>query len=107
MIGALARRQYVDQTKRQGMAESDIEKRVKEIIAKEINADPSQIKRESTLEDAQIESIDLVQIMFAIEEEFDIYLADEDIGFDVENVGVVIDAVERLVAKKNDDAGGS
>lgn len=82
------------------MAESDIEKRVKEIIAKEINVDPSQIKRESTLEDAQIESIDLVQIMFAIEEEFDIYLADEDIGFDVENVGVVIDAVEKLVAQK-------
>lgn len=79
---------------------SDVEERIKAIIAKEVSIDPSEIKPESTLEDLKIESIDLVQIMFAIEEEFDIYLAEADVGFDVENVGQVVDAVKQLVAAK-------
>ncbi len=79
---------------------SDVEDRVKAIIAKEVSIDPADISAESTLEDLKIESIDLVQIMFAVEEEFDIYLAEADVGFDVKNVGEVVDAVKTLVAAK-------
>ena len=82
---------------------SDVEIKIKEIIAKEVSIDPSEITRDSTMEDLKIESIDLVQIMFAIEEEFDIYLADQDVGFDIKNVGQVVDAVEKLVAGKSPD----
>ncbi len=87
---------------------SDVAERISAIIAKEVSIDPSEVKPESTLEDLKIESIDLVQIMFAIEEEFDIYLAEADVGFDVENVGQVVDAVEQLVAAKgSQDAASS
>lgn len=79
---------------------ADAEGRVKEIIAKELSIEPAEITRESTMEGLKVESIDLVQIMFAIEEEFDIYLADEEVGFDIENVGQVIDAVNKLIAAK-------
>jgi len=79
---------------------ADAEGRIKEIIAKELSIEPAEITRESTMEDLKVESIDLVQIMFAIEEEFDIYLADEEVGFDIENVGQVIDAVNKLIASK-------
>jgi len=82
------------------MAESSIQDKVKAIIAEEVSIDPATIKPESTLEDLKIESIDLVQIMFKIEEEFDIYLADEELGVGVKNVGEVFAAVEKLVAKK-------
>ena len=82
---------------------SDVEIKIKEIIAKEVSIDASEITRDSTMEDLKIESIDLVQIMFAIEEEFDIYLADQDVGFDIKNVGQVVDAVEKLVACKSPD----
>jgi len=80
---------------------ADAEGRIKEIIAKELSIEPAEITRESTMEDLKVESIDLVQIMFAIEEEFDIYLADEEVGFDIENVGQVIDAVNKLIAAKS------
>lgn len=80
---------------------SDAEERIKAIIAKEVSVDPAEVKPDSTLEDLKIESIDLVQIMFAIEEEFDIYLADANVGFDVENVGQVVSAVEQLIAAKS------
>lgn len=86
---------------------SDVESRIKAIIAKEKEIDPSEIKRSSTMEDLNVESIDLVQIMFAVEEEFDIYLADEDVGFDIKNVGEVVDAVEKLVAAKEGAAGAA
>ena len=79
---------------------ADVENRIREIIAKELSIEPAEITRESTMEDLKVESIDLVQIMFAIEEEFDIYLADEEVGFDIENVGQVIDAVNKLIAAK-------
>lgn len=86
---------------------SDVEKKIKEIISKEVSIDPSEIKPESTLEDLKIESIDLVQIMFTIEEEFDIYLAEEEIGFDVKNVGQVVQAVEKLIAAKSPSQAGA
>lgn len=82
---------------------SDVEATIRDIIAHEVNIDPGEIRPESTMDDLKIESIDLVQIMFAIEEKFDIYLQDEDIGFDVENIGQVVAAVEKLVAAKDAD----
>lgn len=86
---------------------SDVESKIREIIAREAEVPPESIRRESTLADLEIESVDLVQIMFLIEEEFDIYLADEELGFDVENVGEVYDAVSRLLAQKSQAAAGA
>lgn len=79
---------------------SEVHEKIKAIIAREVSIDPATIKPESTLSDLQIESVDFVQIMFRIEEEFDIYLADEDLGIDVQNVGTVFEAVDKLVAAK-------
>lgn len=86
---------------------SDVESKIREIIAREAEVPPEAIRRESTLADLEIESVDLVQIMFMIEEEFDIYLADEELGFDVENVGEVYDAVARLLAQKSQATAGA
>jgi acyl carrier protein len=41
-----------------------------------------------------------VQVMFQVEEEFDVYLADEDVGVDTQNVGQLLDAVEKLIQAK-------
>ena len=78
----------------------EIETKIRDIIAREAKLDPAIIQPDSTIKDLGIESIDLVQIMFQIEESFDIYLAEEEVGLDVQNVGQVIDAVRRLVAEK-------
>lgn len=85
---------------------SDIEEKIRAIVAREANLAPETVRRDSTLADLDIQSVDLVQIMFLIEEEFDIYLAEEDVGFDVENVGEVVEAVEKLVAARSASAAG-
>ncbi len=82
---------------------TDIEAKVRHIIADETKIDPELIRPESTLDDLNIQSVDLVQIIFRIEETFDIYLSEAEIGFDVENVGAVYEAVKRLVAAKDAD----
>ena len=79
---------------------TDVADRIVQIISRECEIDVERVTPESTLEDLGVSSVDLVQVMFQIEEEFDVYLADEDIGFDVENVGQVIEAVQKLVSAK-------
>ena len=79
---------------------SDIRGKIREIVAREAEIDPDSVRPESTMEDLGITSVDLVQIIFALEEEFDIYLQDDDLGYDVANMGEVYEAVERMIAGK-------
>jgi len=85
----------------------DVESRVREIIAREANVSPEVVQRDSTLADLDVASVELIQIMFLIEEEFDIYLAEGQVGVDVGSVGEVLDAVRKLLAEKPTSAAGA
>ena len=80
---------------------AEVRDKIIQIIATECEIDPARIKPEATLDDLGISSVDLVQVMFQIEEEFDVYLADEEIGADTESVGQLLEAVEKLIAAKS------
>jgi acyl carrier protein len=71
-----------------------------EIIAKEAGIERERIALTSTLEDLQIESLDVVQIIFAIEEQFQVYMPYNNPAFDVETVGSLVETVERLLREK-------
>lgn len=82
-----------------------IQERVIAIIAELAVLDPSDVTPQSTLEDLGIDSLGLVESIFAIEEEFDIavpFNANEpDAGdFDIANVAAIVSGIERLVAEK-------
>ena len=62
--------------------------------------DPEKIVPDASLDELGISSVDLVQVMFQVEEEFDVYLADEEVGVDTQNVGQLLDAVEKLIEAK-------
>ena len=86
------------------MAE-DIRARVIEIIAVQALRDPSRITEEMTLESLGIDSLGLVEAVFAIEESFDVSVpfnasAPGTGGFDISSVGAIARAVEALVAAK-------
>jgi acyl carrier protein len=78
----------------------DLERKICEIIAKEARIDVATVVPTATIEDLKIASIDLVQIIFAIEEAFDIEIPEDAVGLDVKNVGDVVAAVRRLVEAK-------
>lgn len=58
----------------------------------EVGAERDEIKRESTLEDLEVDSLDLVELAQIIDDEFGIDLDGEDVK-DLRTVGEVIDLV--------------
>jgi acyl carrier protein len=77
---------------------TDVVNRVKDILAEECAVDRSALLDDAKLEDVGISSVDMVQVMFAIEEAFGISIEQEDMSLDIETVGEVTSAIQRLVA---------
>ena len=77
--------------------------KVFEIIAEQAVLDVSDISLEQSLEDLGIDSMGLVESIFAIEEAFDIQIpfnANDpgQGGFDISTVATIVEAVSKLVA---------
>jgi acyl carrier protein len=81
---------------------SSVESDVYDIIAEKSAVDRSRLQRDAKLADLEIESLDVVEIIFAVEEKFDIHVPynanDQEMEF--ETVGDVIDAVQKLIDEK-------
>ena len=79
-----------------------VKDRVIRIIAEQAVMDVAEVTPEKTLEDLGIDSLGLVESIFAIEEEFDIQVPfnanePQQSGFDISTVGSMVRAVESLV----------
>lgn len=82
-----------------------IKTRIRAIIAEQAMLEPDQIADEDTPAALGIDSLGLVESIFAIEEAFDISIpfnANEPgkSDFDIATMGSIMAAVERLVAQK-------
>lgn len=77
---------------------TDVADRVKTILAEECDVDRAALADDARLEDVGISSVDMVQVMFAIEEEFGVSIGEDDMGLAIETVGEVTAAIERIVA---------
>ena len=82
-----------------------VKDRVISIIAEQAVLDPSDIGPEATLESLGIDSLGLVESIFAIEEAFDISIPfnandPAQSGFDMTSVAAIVDAVQGLVAQR-------
>lgn len=83
-----------------------IEERVIAIIAEQAVLEPGDIRFDQTLGDLGIDSLGLVESIFAIEEAFDIHVPfnanePEKSEFDISSVAAIVRAVEGLVADKH------
>lgn len=65
--------------------------KLKEIIAEQLGVDPSTITMDTTFkEDLDIDSLDLVEMMMAIEDEFGIEEIDEETSSSIKCVGDIV-----------------
>ncbi|HEY3307325.1 MAG TPA: acyl carrier protein [Desulfuromonadaceae bacterium] len=72
---------------------SDIAKRVKEIVAEQLGVEEVQVVPEASfMDDLGADSLDTVELVMALEEEFDIEIPDED----AEKIQTVNDAIEYI-----------
>jgi acyl carrier protein len=79
--------------------------RVIAIIAEQAVLEPGDVSLDQTLEDLGIDSLGLVESIFAIEEAFDISVPfnandPSESDFDISSVAAIIKAVEGLVAEQ-------
>ena len=82
-----------------------IDKRVIAILAEQAVIEPEDVRRDATLDDLGIDSLGLVESIFAIEEEFDIQVPfnanePQNSPFDISSVESIIAAVKTLVAEQ-------
>ena len=85
---------------------ADVKDKVIEIIAEQAVLEPSDVTMDSTLEDLGIDSLGLVESIFAIEEAFDIQVPfnanePEQSDFDITNVRSIVAGVQKLVAEQH------
>lgn len=67
--------------------------KVRGIVADQLGVEESEVRLESTWDDLGADSLDLVELIMALEEEFDTEIPDED----AEKIGTVGDAVDYIV----------
>ncbi|AZZ38331.1 acyl carrier protein [Bdellovibrio sp. qaytius] len=73
-----------------------VQAKVKDIIVDQLGVDPEKVKLESKfIEDLGADSLDIVELVMAMEEEFDIEIPDED----AEKLKTVNDVQSYLVSK--------
>ncbi|QNK02404.1 acyl carrier protein [Dyella telluris] len=82
---------------------SNVQQETFDIIAKQAKIELDTIKPESTLKDLGIASLDAIEVIFDIEEHFNINLPNEDTDFDGGTVGQLVEAIERQLALKTSE----
>ncbi|MCJ7873907.1 phosphopantetheine-binding protein [Marinovum sp. 2_MG-2023] len=83
----------------------DVKSKVVDIIAEQAVLDVEDIKMDATLDDLGIDSLGLVESIFAIEEAFDISIpfnANEpsESDFDISSVQSIVTGIEALIKEK-------
>lgn len=79
-------------------SQEDTFAKVADIIAGKLGIDKKTIKPESTLQDLGADSLDLVEIIMKMEEQFGIEISDEDAEH-MNNVGQVVDYIKKKRTK--------
>ncbi len=66
---------------------------VKEVVVEQLDCDPAEVKEDSRfIEDLGADSLDVVELVMALEEKFDIEIPDED----AEKILTVADAIKYI-----------
>ena len=84
---------------------ADVAREVIEVIAKQAKVEPDKVTRETELVDLNLESLDSIELIFALEEKFNIEIPfnanDQNSAvISFETAGDIIDAVAKVVAEQ-------
>lgn len=78
---------------------NDVEERIRKLIAENQQIDAETIRSESTFEELGIDSFDGLNLVFAVEQEFDVRVSDEQ-AKGLRSLADVVAGVEKLLAEK-------
>jgi acyl carrier protein len=86
------------------MAEKTIEEKVKDIIVEQLGVNPEQVTPQASfIEDLGADSLDIVELVMAFEEEFSVEVPDED----AEKLQTVGDVINYIKERAKSQSGGA
>lgn len=81
------------------MADGSVSERVRSVFAQFKKVEPEEIKLETTFEELGFDSLDGLNLIFELEEEFDVVVPDDKVQ-SMRSVAEVVEGIEQLVADK-------
>jgi acyl carrier protein len=79
---------------------TSVEETIKGIVTRVVRKRDAEFKPSATFKDLKADSLDVVQILVAVEDTFDIEIPDEDLQ-NVTDMKSFIACIENIIAKKN------
>ena len=76
-----------------------IDETLKDIVVRIVHCDQEVLTPTSTWQDIKADSLDMVQVLVAVEDTFDIEVSDEDLG-EFKNLGDFVNYIEARLAEK-------
>ncbi len=70
----------------------DYFQKIREIVAEQLNVDPESITMETRFDELNADSLDVVEVIMTLEQEFDIQIPDEE-AERIKNIGAVVDYI--------------
>jgi acyl carrier protein len=74
----------------------DVFAKVKTLIVEQLDVDEDKVSPKTTFEDLDADSLDVVELVMALEEEFDFEISDETVE-NIKTVGDIINYIEENV----------
>lgn len=81
---------------------TEVEERIRKLVAENQQIDAATIRADSTFEELGIDSFDGLNLVFAVEQEFDVRVSDEQ-AKGLRSLQDVVRGVEKLLAAKSAD----
>lgn len=75
----------------------DIFGKVRSLISEQLDIDEEKVTSETTFEDIDADSLDVVELVMALEEEFDLEIADEEVE-KIKTVGDIVGYIEKHIS---------
>ena len=83
--------------------DADIAGKTISIIAAFKEIDENKISLETKLKDLDMDSLDALNLMFELEEGFDVVIPDEQ-AFETESIGEMVKGIEKLLSQKEESS---
>ncbi len=70
----------------------DYFKKIRDIVAEQLNVDPETITMETRFDELNADSLDVVEVIMTLEQEFDMQIPDEE-AERIKDIGAVVDYI--------------